>query len=190
MGKAGHAERGDPVQRGRAQRVAGREVGDVVEADIVDVEDRADQVGQADRLGRDEVLEHPLDREAERPQREQCGEVATAAGKGQQAEAREGEGNEPAAAERAGPDDEGLEGWQVHLYPAVDDLDDVRHQPFLRRRVHRGALEHHEPEERRQGEHGEQEGGRRAGDRATEAERRVILDHEAAHGVRQPSHGA
>ena len=86
VGEARHAEGGEPVQDGGAQGVAGREVGDVVEADVVDVEDRTHECLQVDRLRGGEVLEGPLHREAERAEREQQRKIATAVRQGEEAQ--------------------------------------------------------------------------------------------------------
>ena len=87
-----HAEGGEAVEHGGAQRVARREVGDVVEADVVDVEHGRHQLAQADRVDRGEVLQRPLDREGEGAEGEEEGEVAPvrATGPGARAPRRRG----------------------------------------------------------------------------------------------------
>ena len=107
--QAGDAEGGQSIEDGGAQRMPGREVGDVVETDAVHVEDRIDEGREADRLGRREVLQRPLHREAERAEGQEEGEVAAATRERQQPERGEGERHEPAAAERADADDQRVE---------------------------------------------------------------------------------
>ncbi len=119
VGQARDAEGGEPVEDRGAQGMAGREVGDVVEADVVDVEDRAHQCPQVDRLRRGEVLERPFHREAEGAEREEQREIATAVGKGKETQHGEAECHEPAAAQGTDADDQDLERWQVGLDPAV-----------------------------------------------------------------------
>ena len=81
-------------------------------------------------------------------------------------------------------------GGRFVSHPAVDGGHDDRHQPLLGGGRHGRPLEHDEPEQRGEGDHGQQEGRGRAGDGAAQAVRRLVVNDEAAHGVRQPSHGA
>ncbi len=188
--QARDAEGGHAVEDRRPQRVPRRKVGDIVEADPVDVEHRTDQDGEADRLRRCEVLQRPLHREAEGAEGEQEGEVATSAREGEQPESGEGDRHEPPAAERADADDQRVDQGQVRFHPAVDRGHDRRHQPLLGQRRRGRALEHHQPEERGQRHDGKEEGRGRARDGSAQAMRGLVMNDEAAHGVRQPSHGA
>ncbi len=113
-----HAEGREPVQDRRAQRVPGREVGDVVEADLVDVEDCADECAEADRV-RAEVKYfsiHSIGKQRV-PSASRQREVPPPPAEGEQAEHGECEGHEPAAAKRADADDEGLERGTFVLDP-------------------------------------------------------------------------
>jgi len=170
--------------------VPGREVGDVVQADVVDVQHGVDQGADAQRVGGGEVLEGPLDREAQRPEREQDGQVSPAAGERQQAEHGECARDEPAAAERADGHDHHIHRREVRLHPAMDRLHDVQHEPLLGGGVHRRALEHHQPEERRQRDDREQEGAGGAGDGTAQSVGGAVAHDEAPHGIGQPSHAA
>ena len=190
--QASDAEGGQPIEDGGAQRMPGREVGDVVETDAIHVEDRVEEGREADRLRRREVLQRPLHREAERAEGQEEGEVAAATGEGQQPERGEGQRHEPAAAERADPDDQRVEQREMDLDPGGGRHDERLHHPLFRQRgaAGDGALEHDQPEQRGQGDHRQEERRGRAGDGSAQSNGRLVMDDEAAHDVRQPSHGA
>jgi hypothetical protein len=180
----------EAIERCRSERVPRGKVGDVVEPDVVDVEQGAHERAERHRIRRGEVLQRPLDGEAQRPEREEDREVAAPAAQREEAEDREGTGDEPPAAERADRHDQDLDRREIRPDPPVHGLDDVRHEPLLRRRVDRRALEHHEPEQGREGDEREQERSAGAGDRASESVSRVVADDEAPHGIGEPTHAA
>jgi len=80
----------------------------------------------------------------------------------------------------------------VDLDPGGRRHDDRLHHPLFDERgaARDGALEHDQPEQRGQGDHRQEERRGRAGDGSAQSNGGLVMDDEAAHDVRQPSHGA
>ena len=186
----GDAEGGEAIEHGGAQCVTGREVGEIVEADAIDVQHGIRELSEADlRDGREE-LQRPFDREGERAGRQDQREVAAALRDREQAKDRERERHEPSGPEAADTDEERIQRREHRRDPVMERVDDVGHQPLLGHEVGRGALEGDEPEEGRQCDEGQEEGRGWTRDRAAEPMTRVVADEQAARWVREASHGA
>jgi hypothetical protein len=184
------AKGSETVEDSCAQGMPGREVGDVIEADPLHVEESVAKRGQADLGDRGEVFQRPLDREGERARRHHHREVAAAARQGEDPAGGEGERNEPAGAEPADADQERVDRRDDLGDPRMQGRHDVRHQPLFGDGVIGGALEGDEPEEARQHDQGQKEGERGAGDGAAGALPGIRTRARGDRWVRESSHAA